>query len=320
MDASSFTLGVFFARRYLPTFLVGASERTIVEYRTSLAKWAKLTRDPALVECGVDDLATFKARLIELAGRRAAKLAAATANKHLRHVQAVIGKAGPPGPHNRDALGVITAMPWVRPLRAPVRSPRSLPLDVLGRIYSAADVATLPIVDDVKPATWWRSLIACAYNLGFRRGAWLRLDVDCIDWAAALVRLPAELDKLDRDRVKPCNQVAIAHLLKVRRDRGLLFPWPHAGISFDRTWHRLQAAAGLPRAEQFTFHDLKRTCGTQLAAIASPWQVRYMLDHSQPDVTGLYVDPLPELRSVVERMPQPGAFLHQGPDQLRLFA
>ena len=195
-----------------------------------------------------------------------------------------------------------------------------MPLEVLRRVYAAADIATLPVVDDMKPCTWWRSLIACAYNLGFRRGAWMRLESSAIGWNDAVVRLPAELDKRGQERVKPCNQVVVKHLLRVRRARGVVFPWPHAGISFDRTWHRIQRAAGLTRDEQFTFHDLKRKCGTQLAAIASTWQVRYMLDHSQPDVTGLYVDPLPELPAVVERMPQPPALLKDGPNQLRLFA
>ncbi len=90
MDATSLTLGAFFARRYLPTYLAGASERTIVEYRTSLAKWAALTADRPLEAITVEDLAAFKTKLLELHGRRAATLAAATANKHLRHIHGVL--------------------------------------------------------------------------------------------------------------------------------------------------------------------------------------------------------------------------------------
>jgi integrase len=320
VDATSLTLGAFFARRYLPTYLAGASERTIVEYRTSLAKWAELTGDRPLDAITVEDLAAFKTKLLELHGRRAATLAAATANKHLRHIHGVLGKAGPAGPRNRDALGLIAAAPWVRPLKAPVRAPRSIPLETLGRIYAAADVATLPAGLEVRACTWWRSLIACAYNLGFRRGAWLRVESQHIDWTGHLVTVPAELDKCGRDRRKPANDVAMRHLLRVRTAQRRLFPWPHAGISFDRQWRRLQLAAGVRAPDLYKFHDLKRTCGTQLAPIASPWQVRYMLDHAQPDVSGLYVDPLPDLRRVVEAMPQPTAFSEDFSGQLRLFA
>ncbi len=98
-------------------------------------------------------------------------MSTATVNKHLTAVAAILGKAGPPGTRNRDALGIISVAPWVRPLKEPRRAPRPIPLEVLGRIYAAAEIATRPSGIDVKPATWWRSFIAAAYSLGFRRGA-----------------------------------------------------------------------------------------------------------------------------------------------------
>ncbi len=135
--------------------------------------------------------------------------------------------------------------------------------------------------------------------------------MDGVNFIGREVALAARHDKCRQPRLKPFNDVVLAHLLRIRTNRALLFPWPHSGRDFYGTWHAIQVAAGVS-AKSGPFrklHDLKRTCGTQLARVASGWAVRYMLDHAQSDVTGQhYISPLDELRDAVERLSQPSRF------------
>lgn len=301
------TLRAWYESTHRRLFLLDARPRTLDEYRWMLRAWEKCfggLTGPPLDEITIEHLAAWRAWLLE-------RHEIPTVNKHLRELAAVLNKAGPPGPRNRDALGALAAAPWVRPLRWQRELPRAVDVDELGKLYAAADVALHPTKS---AATWWRAWIVAAAGLGYRRGALLSIDDDQVDWREADVRCSAESDKRSTARIKPASSIVMRHLLTVR-GRGRLFAWAHGARAFYASWHAIVAAADVAPC---SVHDLKRTCGTMLSRVASPWAVRYMLDHAQRDVTGTcYVDVRDELREAVESVAWPAAIAEAGGLRIR---
>jgi hypothetical protein len=228
----------------------------------------------------VETLLRFRAALAQ-------HVTPATVNKHLRHVSALLSKAGPAGPHNRDAMGVVNSIAWCKPLREQRMLPRVVSAEDFDFAYHRA------------PTPYWRAVFACGLLLGYRRLALLSItDVD-ITWLDGVVHLSADRDKCHRARAKPMHSVVRRHLLALR-DRPGLLKWNYSDSWFGREWNRITD-------NRFGLHDLKRTLGTFLARRgASEWAVRYMLDHSSSDVTGRsYVNPVEEVRDCLERLVLP---------------
>ena len=346
--AAAMTLPDFFERYHAPIFMIGCAANTLVEYRITLAHWSALSGDPPLAEIDVARLAAWKADL--LAGPDAARraggpgnargasspkrqqelfpmdrrrrsgrcgprrpLAKATVNKHLRHVEAILAKAGPAGPRNRDALEVLPGTPWVRPIKCQKRRPRTIDNESLDLLYRTAEIAGKPLLDGVQPAHWWQALFVCAYNLGFRRQALFALRWRDADLRKRTIRLPPEFDKADCERCKPLQADVVAHLERIRGDgrRDLVFDFAGETMeSWYREWWRIQEEAGFSKAagNRWKLHDFKRTCGSRLRGVADGWVVKTMLDHASITMTDQYVDAVEGLRPAVERMPQPETF------------
>jgi len=300
------TLSAFLERSYLPIFAAGCSPRTIRAYRDSVARFIEVAGDLPLDEIAVDHLARFKAERAARS-RRGRPTAPATVNKDLRHVLAVLSKAGPPGPRNRDALDLIARPAWCRPLRQPRRLPRVPDNATIGAAYRAAAYAAEPAGYPFRPAAWWRALIVAALTLGFRRGALLSLRWEWIDVARQSVRLPAEYDKCLCEREKPINAVALRHLLAIRTGTGpLVFPWPLSSRAIDRHFRRFQQIGDV--AAPITLHALKRACGTLYAQSGNPWIVQQMLDHASINTSKHYVNASASLKAAADALPLPAAF------------
>ncbi|NQT15957.1 MAG: tyrosine-type recombinase/integrase [Planctomycetes bacterium] len=291
---------------YAPTFLVGARPATFLEYRSTLSRWEQLTKDPGLEEIDTMVLAAFQEGLLSMPRSRA------TVNKHLRQVEAVLGKAGPPGPRNRDALGVIHRAPWVKPLKEFRRLPRAIDVDQVAALYNACRFATQPAGLGFEPPDWWRALVVLAFTTGFRRGSLLSLPWKSIDLVAREIRIEAEDDKCGRERLKPLHAVAIRHVLRIRVDEDLVFPWPFSRKTWYRHWQRLQAADDVD--PPIRLHDLKRAAVTTAAAMATPHTVQRFADHSQISTSQWYVNPAKELRELVDAFPIPDCFRRDGTD------
>ena len=159
MDAA-LTLVSFFREYFARLYLDDARPRTFVAYEETLRHWKWVTGDPSL-PFGTAVLAAFKVELHKA-------LSAATVNKHLRQVNAVLAKCGPAGPGNRDALGLIDATPWTRPLREDRPRPRSIGDDVVSAIYRAARFARWPKCETASgwAMAWRRALICVAVTTG----------------------------------------------------------------------------------------------------------------------------------------------------------
>ncbi len=99
MDAA-LTVSSFYRDYFSTLFLDDARPRTFEAYEDSIKHWKQITGDPPM-PFGAAILAEFKIELHK-------SLSPATVNKHLRHINALLAKAGPPGPGNRDGHCVAT--------------------------------------------------------------------------------------------------------------------------------------------------------------------------------------------------------------------
>jgi len=306
MDASVLTLRSFYDAAFLPIFLAGADPRTIDAYCGSIGAWEKHTADPKLTSITTVTLAHFKNTIAATTSRVTKRTTSpATVNKHLRHVGAILSKAGPPGSRNRDALGLLERVPWVKPFKLKRRRPHAVGQDTLAKIYEACQHAIHPNDLDVDACTWWRALIVCAYNCGMRREALLALRKADVDLAAGVICTQAEDDKRDTERSKPINAELKKHLRSVITNDELVFRFRASESTFYRQWHELQTLAGIDRKQHHKLHDLKRTCGTELGRTENAHTIALMLDHSSVQMGSAYVDPTEQLRAAAERMRQP---------------
>ncbi len=297
------SLGEWFEAVFVRSFQAGNRPRTLKEYRLTNRKWKRNTGDPPMDQIDSLMLGEFKAWLFD-----DEKLARPTVNKHLRHVHCILGKAGPPGPGNRDAVGIVPTAPWTKPLKEFRRLPRRTTPEVLEVIYKAARFANYPALDHMAAADWWRALIVLAYTSGYRHGALMGLRWSEVDLARKEIRVEAESDKCGRERIKPLHAVAIRHLVRIRIGQGPVFPWHYSEATWYRQWHRIQTKAGLDREEHVKLHDLKRTAGSIAAEHGSAFAVQRLLDHSSIRTAEWYVNPMDELRGVVDAFPIPAAF------------
>lgn len=317
---TDFTLRSFYDELFAPTFLVAARPKTYSAYNEALKHWATICGNTPLKAINGRDLAVFKQRLLD--GTRptpatkqltfwkdaeAAKdgLARTTVNKHLRAIGALLSKAGPPGPRNRDAMAIIQNVPWTRPLKVQQKLPRAVRAEHVLAAYEACETARYPKLDGVRPGNWWKALYAVAYTAAFRRAALMAMEWDQVDVVAETISVAAEDDKCWTERIKPLNHVVLLHLVRIRTKAKRVFPWPHSERTWYTQWHRIQEAAEIPEEKRFGIHDLKRTAGTVYAAGGSPWIVQRMLDHSSINTSASYVNPVDQLRGAVDEFPLP---------------
>lgn len=314
--ATSFTLRQFFDEQFRPFFLADARPRTMEQHLETLALWQTLTDNPPLTGITNATLARFRCELLKRRSRRTKEetLSPGTANKHLRHVQAVLAKAGPPGPGNRDALGLIATAPWCKPLRQDLDDPLTITDAELRAIYGACDAAWLPDSTEYSPPAWWRAAIVVSYNIAVRWSALLRLRWDQVDFTSAEIRVQAKTTKGRRGAAKPLNPCVLQHLLRIRTATELVFTWPHAKTTFRTVWRAIQKTAGIADGDMHQWHGLKRTCGTVLSGQEDLWVVQRMLDHASIQTSQRYASAATRMRPATDRMPQPW-----GQTQLELF-
>ena len=102
------TLGSFYRTWYKPNRLQDKSPLTVESYAQSVKYWQLLTGDLPLEQVTPDTLYRFRDCLQKLSGiDRVVRMAPTTVGNHLKHVQAILNKAGPPDRGNRDATGLI---------------------------------------------------------------------------------------------------------------------------------------------------------------------------------------------------------------------
>jgi integrase len=304
------TLYSFFEDYYVPVRMNDAQPITIVTYRSTMNLWTLFTGNPPLREITAETLAMFKGCIEKTLGKdRIHYISVHTVRKHLRTIQCILDKAGPRKPRNRDAKGILTEIPpWIKPPRAEDPEPRAIPLEVLDCVYDSCASMDWPWIPGVKPPQLWKALLAIAYNTSLRRRSLFELRWDEVDLPGRRLLLPPKRLKQRKRQVVPLNTVAYDHLIGIRTDRELVFPFPGSPGMFNRHFYALQAIAGIPIKERFGLQEIRQTSATILWE-DSPQAAQYALGHSRAQVTRrFYVAGNGLVARARETMPQPKSF------------
>lgn len=312
------TLSSIFEEHYRPLRLADATPEAVELYRLILRRWASVTGDPKVAAITPELLAQFVGQLRESRGIKrhgrlspGGKMSVNTIRGYLRAVQTLLDFCGPRGRRSRDALGIVQQPPWLRPPRASLAAPRFIPLERLSECYKAARVMTFPRIRRVKPALWWRCLLAAVFNLGLRRGTLFAFRHEDIDWDQGLLEIPAQRMKSRRSHTLPLNPTATEHLGRVCNGPGVVFQWPLRLETVLDYLYRLEDAAGIPVEERFGLHAIRATASTILAEVSSPEIARMFLAHVPADTAMKhYINGQGMLAKALDAMPQPKAFLN----------
>ena len=120
--------------------------------------------------------------------------------------------------------------------------------------------------------------------------------------------LPAARFKSGRPMMVHLNDTALRHLVAIRTNRELVFEWPHTMQHFNHMFHRLQAAAGIPDAQHFGLHDIRKTTATIIWG-DDPAAAQYALGHASMSTTARhYVASAGIVARALDALPQPEAF------------
>jgi integrase len=240
------------------------------------------------------------------------RLKPTTINKTLRHVLAILNRLGPRTYGNPDGLGKIDVVPYVKPLAEDPGEPRTATDQEINKIYRSCHAAYWPVRDQtgVSPREWWQTLLVVVWNLGLRRNDLLSLRFDEISLPKG--QLIRKSEKTRKRKPKPLHPVVIEHLARIWPKPGELrefvFGVPDSRRQLYQWWYEIQRDAGIAEP-YYTFHQIRKTCGTALYEHA-PGAAQAMLEHSSISTTEkYYANSDPILKRAVEKLTQPAAFL-----------
>ena len=148
---------------------------------------------------------------------------------------------------------------------------------------------------------------------GLRQGELLALRWRDLDWAARRVRVAdnyprGRYDRVERTKSHLVRSVPLADRLAGELDRhfqasawqsddDLVFCHPHTGRPHDASRLRKRFDAALARAglRRITFHELRRTFGTQMAAAGAPLRaIQEWMGHADAATTQIYAHYAPD--------------------------
>jgi len=217
-----------------------------------------------------------------LAGRRGQGASPETCNKERSQLLALGRFAA--------MRGVIPA-PHVAKLKTPRRVPQAFTRQDFGKLLAQAERLRGWMHDGITAADWWVSFLTTIWFTGLRRGAMLSLPYGALDWNAATLHVPAEVQKHFADQLFDLSGSAMDALARVRiPSRELLFPTHSEQPTLYGHLSRMLKAAGLPDDRWHKFHAVRKSHASYWKASGGDACER--LGHSSPQVTALYLDPL----------------------------
>jgi integrase/predicted transcriptional regulator len=280
------------------------------QFERALQRWKLVTGNPPLAKIDNALLRRYRDFCMEARGQTpGTKASPTTVRNKLTYVQRLLRKAGPAGFRNFDAAECIPRVPWVRLPREPRRVPQIVSDQHISAVYRKADMLAVPEIPGVEPAAWWRALLVTVWNTGLRRRTLFALEWE---WMRPVERqrfvVPPEAMKSARGQIVHLPPIVIAHLNAIRTDRDLVFPWPYDMTHFNTMFHRLQYDAGIPRADHFGLHTIRRTLATRLWR-KEPKAAQFALGHTMDTVTREhYVQGPGIVARALDALPQPEAF------------
>lgn len=150
---------------------------------------------------------------------------------------------------------------------------------------------------------WWESLVLAAYYTAARIGSLLAVEWQDVALDDGWLVLRAEASKVKADEVRGLPPSTVAALRRLGPGEGLVWPLDWHRSTFFRRSRCLFLAAGVlvgPGSRE-TWHRLRRSRLTHLAAVESLEAARLVAGHSDVRVTArCYIDPRATMRPVAE--------------------
>ncbi|MFH1266675.1 MAG: tyrosine-type recombinase/integrase [Planctomycetota bacterium] len=311
---ASVTLRNFYEQYYLPQCMApDACDGYKLQFEVVLRRWELVTGDPGIQAIDNELLVKFRDFLTKMPGKEpGTTLSPNSVRRFLTYTQRLLDHAGPPGRRLRSAAGILTSVPWTKPPRVILHTPRTVALETVIKVYQAAKKMRVPKLPGVAAADWWRTLIVTVLYTGLRRRTLFELEMGDIDWSRKLLDIPPERLKARRGDVVHLNPIAFEHLERIRTDRVKVFGHTWGKRTFHDAFHRLQDLAGIPRQAQFGLLILRKTFGS-LMVEHSPEAARLALGHTLFRTSEKhYVQATGFVAEGIDKLPQPNAFRASG--------
>lgn len=306
------TLASFFESYYRPVCLAAASKETIRLYRLIVRRWVLLTGDPPLAEVTSLTFSKWRDAQSAMKGKISREVCSPnTVRCHIRMLQAMFDKAGPPDRRNRAGAGIIPFSPYIPPPKAEYGEPVITTEERVTACYAACGTMTRPRLSGVDSGAWWRALLVTVYNTGIRARTVFAMRMEHVDWDNGRLILPGEILKAGKKLILPLAPTVIEHLQTIRTERERVFHWPYTIEYFRRCFHELQNSAGIPPELHFGLHMLRRTLGTRLWK-ENPAAAQLMLGHSAIEITKRHYVNSEDVLGSLRNLKQPAAFVGAG--------
>lgn len=190
-----------------------------------------------------------------------------------------------------------------------IRVPKKIPI---GRAYTAEDVAALVrrarlrngTISGVPARWWWPTLIYMAYCTGERATALMATTWGDIDLERRMVLFRGSTRKGATRDIQRDFTADLAHMLAARagQPNELVWNWDRKRGSL---WTSLKLLCRLAGVRYRGFHGLRRTRASYAALAGGTAAATQVLDHSDPNLQRVYVDPTicPQEQSTVDCLP-----------------
>lgn len=176
-----------------------------------------------------------------------------------------------------------------------IRVPSRLPT---GKAYTAEDVATLVrtalrrqgTTGGLPSSWWWATFLYCIYCSGERLSASLSLRWQDVDLANCRVIYRGEHRKGGTRDIERQITPQLARMLAQHQGPpdSLVWPWDRRSRS---QWASLKVLCRTAKVKYRGFHGLRRTAASYAALAGGRAAATQLLDHSDPSLQRVYVDP-----------------------------
>lgn len=270
-------LDAFLRNVYVPLRLRGRSHNSVRLLAHAVRQFSKfLGRDATLAD--LDDLA-----VAQFLAARGAKLSPYSVERERCGLLALWRLAAD--------RRLVDTRPCVQAEIMPARTPRAFTMEEFSKILAAA-AAEPGYVGPVPAGRWFAALVMVLYETGERVNALLSTPADC--WRAPFLRVPAGVRKGGRvERIYELSTDTAAMLTAAGHpDAGVVLHWPYAVPTIYGRWEHITKRAGLGTGRDVTFHAIRRTTASHLAAACGVDAATQYLSHSSDRVTRRsYIDP-----------------------------
>lgn len=259
-------LSEFFEKHFVPEWLQAKQldPKTERSYRETLKHWVEITGDPPLkkIDGNSGMVAMFITELGKRKGKKSPTMARTSLGKHVTQAKTVVGYSGP------DGLDFIERVPkFPMPKIEKTDAEKDWSVDEIRAMYDACDTMTVPVIDDISPADWWKCLLVVGYYCGLRITPLMTFEFGMID--GRLLRVAGAINKNKQAITKYLPAEALEHIERLRRPgriRVLGWPgWPNTKSACYGPFKHLLKAAGIAPCRWWKYHSLRHTHINQLS-------------------------------------------------------